>query len=149
MSQENSKEKKGKKELDKHEEEAKVLSRLVRKPKTKGQKASDWMTKWVGSWTFIILLAVYISIWIYANLTGFIYNWDPWPFIVLNLTLSCLAAVQAPIILMSQNRQERRDRIKAEMDFRVNKKAEKEIEDMQRDFEEVKKMIREMANKRK
>ncbi|MBN2042394.1 MAG: DUF1003 domain-containing protein [Candidatus Aenigmarchaeota archaeon] len=134
---------------EKQEEEAKVIAQIIRKPKTLGQKSADWMTKWVGSWTFIILLAVYITIWITGNVFGFLYQWDPWPFIILNLTLSCLAAVQAPIILMSQNRQELRDRCKAEIDFRVNKKAELEIEDMQKDLEEIKRMIKEIGENKK
>ncbi len=132
---------------EKQDEEAKVITHIMRKPKGMGQKAADWMTKWVGSWTFIILLAIFIAIWIMANVAGSVYQWDPWPFIILNLTLSCLAAVQAPIILMSQNRQEKRDRYKAEIDFRVNKKAELEIEDMQRDLDQIKKMIRETKAK--
>lgn len=137
-----------KKLKEKQDEEAKVIAHIMRKPKGIGQKAADWMTRWVGSWTFIILLAVYLAIWITINSIGFLYKFDPWPFILLNLTLSCVAAVQAPIILMSQNRQEERDRYKAEMDFRVNRKAELEIEDMQRDLEQIKKMIRETKAKK-
>ena len=68
--------------------------------------------------------------WIYLNITAYLKQWDPWPFIILNLCLSCLAAIQAPIILMSQNRQAQRDRIKAEYDYRLNKKAEKEIREI-------------------
>ncbi len=134
---------------EKQEEEAKVIAQIMRKPKTPGDKAADWMTKWVGSWTFIIALAIYIAIWILANVAGFVFQWDPWPFIMLNLTLSCLAAVQAPIILMSQHRQELRDRFKAEIDFRVNKKAELEIEDIQNDLEDIKKMINDISEKSK
>ncbi len=109
---------------------------------TLGQKAADKITEFCGSWTFIILLFVFIGIWIFLNLTGFIYRWDPWPFIILNLTLSCLAAVQAPIILMSQNRQAERDRLTARYDYMVNRKAEREIQDMQKDLEEIKSLIR-------
>jgi len=103
---------------------------IFRIPKTFGQKAADGLTKWAGSWIFIILIGIFIAIWIYLNLTAYINNWDPWPFIILNLCLSCLAAIQAPIILMSQNRENQRDRLKAEYDYAVNRKAEKEIREI-------------------
>ena len=103
--------------------------------RTLGQRASDGLTKAAGSWAFIISFFIFLGLWIYVNATMLIkYNigtpWDPYPFILLNLTLSCLAAIQAPIILMSQNRQTQRDRIKAENDYRINKKAEKEIQEI-------------------
>jgi len=75
-------------------------------------------------------------------MVAFVQKWDPYPFILLNLTLSCIAAIQAPLILMSQNRTTERDRIKAERDYLVNRKAEREVEDMQRDLDEIKKMIK-------
>ena len=133
-----------KKKIVKEDEKKKVLDHIVRgpKPRTLGQKASDWVTKWVGSWTFIILLFVFMGIWIWVNVYMVIFRWDPYPFILFNLILSCLAAVQAPIILMSQNRQTERDRVKAEQDYRINKKAELEIEDMQKDLEIIKQLIR-------
>ena len=104
-------------------------------PRTLGQRAADWTSKWIGSWTFIILFLFFIALWIYVNIRFLIqYNlgtpWDPYPFILLNLALSCLAAIQAPIILMSQNRQTQRDRIKTEHDYQINKKAEKEIQEI-------------------
>jgi uncharacterized membrane protein len=127
------------------EEKKKFIEQIVKsKPRTPGQQAADWVTKWVGSWTFIILLFVFMAIWIWINIYMVIYRWDPYPFILFNLVLSCLAAVQAPIILMSQNRQAERDRIKAEQDYRVNKKSELEIEDMQKDLETIKQMIRDI-----
>ncbi len=106
-------------------------------PRTIGQRAADWTSKWIGSWTFIILFLIFIAIWIYVNIRFLIqYNlgtpWDPYPFILLNLALSCLAAIQAPIILMSQNRQTQRDRIKSEHDYNINKKAEKEIQEIKK-----------------
>jgi len=126
-------------------EQEKVLERLLRKrPRTLGQKAADWMTRWVGSWTFIFLLSIFMATWMAMNVYMVVYRWDPYPFILLNFVLSCLAAVQAPIILMSQNREAERDRIRAEHDYRVNRKAELEIEDIQRDLEIIKQMIREM-----
>lgn len=111
---------------------------------TFGQKAADKLTVFCGSWTFIILLFIYIGLWIFLNMVAFFYHWDPWPFIILNLTLSCLAAIQAPIILMSQNRQAERDRIDAKYDYQVNRKAEREIQDIQKDLEIIKNMIREL-----
>jgi uncharacterized membrane protein len=111
--------------------------------RTMGQKASDFTTRWVGSWTFIVLLFIFMAIWIAINIyLIFSLRWDPYPFILLNFVLSCLAAIQAPIILMSQNRQTERDRMKAERDFAINRKAEKEIEDIQHDLEIIKGMLR-------
>ena len=103
--------------------------------KTLGQRSADKLTQVAGSWTFIILFLVFLVIWMVVNTTFVIFGsvWDPKPFIMLNLILSCLAAIQAPVILMSQNRQAQRDRIKAEFDYRINKKAEKEIREI-RDF---------------
>ncbi len=103
--------------------------------RTAGQRASDWLTKWAGSWFFIILFLFFIIVWMFINGYYLIQYkqgeaFDPFPFILLNLALSCLAALQAPIILMSQNRQTQRDRIKAEFDYRINKKAEREIREI-------------------
>jgi len=107
-----------------------------------GQRAADILTTFAGSWTFIISLLILLVIWMVANVMMVIYRWDPYPFILLNLVLSCLAAVQAPIILMSQNRQSQRDRLRAEYDYRINKKAELEIQDVQKDLEEIKRLIK-------
>ncbi len=101
-------------------------------PRTFGQKAADGLTRVAGSWGFIIILFIFIGAWIFLNIKAYLGQWDPWPFIILNLCLSCLAAIQAPIILMSQNRQTQRDRIKAEHDYQINKKAEKEIQEIKR-----------------
>lgn len=79
--------------------------------------------------------------WMTVNSLALIRRWDPYPFILLNLVLSCLAAIQAPVILMSQNRQADRDRIQADLDYEVNIKAENEIGDMQRDLDEIKQMV--------
>lgn len=107
-----------------------------------GQKAADKMTQWVGSWTFIFALFVILAVWVSINLVAWAYQFDPYPFILMNLFLSCLAAVQAPIILMSQNRTTQRDRAKAERDYAVNRKAEREVADMQEDLEVIKKLIK-------
>ena len=101
-----------------------------RRPKTFGQRSADWITKWAGSWYFILGFFVFLALWISINMLMWINQWDPYPFILLNLVLSCLAAIQAPIILMSQNRTAQRDRLKAEFDYRINKKAEREIREI-------------------
>lgn len=95
---------------------------------TFGQRVADSVATFGGSWTFIILFGVFILLWIAANIywlnnKGF----DPYPFILLNLLLSCLAALQAPIIMMSQNRQEEKDRERARNDYMINLKSELEI----------------------
>ncbi len=112
----------------------KVLEELgninFRRPKTTGQRAADWITKWAGSWYFILGFFVFLAIWVSINVLMWVNQWDPYPFILLNLILSCLAAIQAPIILMSQNRSAQRDRLKSEFDYRINKKAEREIREI-------------------
>lgn len=115
---------------------------IPRQKLTFGQRAADKITAFAGSWTFIIILILYIVVWISLNIIAFVRHWDPWPFIILNLTLSCLATLQAPLILMSQNRTKERDRVETERDFAVNRKAEREIEDMQGDLEEIKTLVK-------
>lgn len=95
---------------------------------TLGQKVSDKLAEFGGSWTFILSFVGFMFVWVLINIL-FLANhgFDPYPFILLNLILSCLASLQAPIIMMSQNRQEFRDRKRAESDYKVNLKAELEI----------------------
>jgi len=98
------------------------------KARTFGERLADRIASFGGSWSFLILFGLFLAIWILAN--SLVLYWrpvDPYPFILLNLVLSCLAAVQAPVIMMSQNRQEARDRLRAEHDYQVNLKAELEI----------------------
>jgi len=112
-----------------------------------GQKAADIITSKMGSWTFIILFALFIFIWISLN-TYFLIKYfqtnsfDPYPFILLNLFLSCLAALQAPIILMSQNREAQKDRLRAEYDYQVNRKAEKEIQEIKAQLLRIEKKLK-------
>jgi uncharacterized membrane protein len=96
--------------------------------RTFGQKIADKVAAFGGSWKFIILFGVFILLWILANIY-FLMNkgFDPYPFILLNLILSCLAALQAPVIMMSQNRQEEKDRERAKKDYMINLKSELEI----------------------
>ena len=98
---------------------------------TFGQRAADKIATFGGSWTFIISFFAILAIWIAFNLyTLHNKGFDPYPFILLNLILSCLASIQAPIIMMSQNRQEEKDRERAEWDLKINEKAEAEIREI-------------------
>lgn len=124
----------------------KIIHPTFKLPRTFGQKASDKLTKMAGSWTFIILFLIFIALWMAANVYFFIqYSlgkpWDPYPFILLNLVLSCLAAIQAPVILMSQNRTSQKDRFQAQYDYAVNRKAEKEIQEIKKQLDRVEKII--------
>lgn len=112
-------------------------------PRTFGQKMADEIAKWAGSWEFITFFGFVILSWIAINSywISFGRTWDPYPFILLNLILSCLAAIQAPVILMSQNRQAQKDRIKAQYDYAVNVKAEKEVREIKKELNEIKRMI--------
>jgi uncharacterized membrane protein len=93
-----------------------------------GNRVADRVAGFGGSWTFIIIFFMVLMVWMAVNTTLVLTRpFDPYPFILLNLVLSCLAAIQAPIIMMSQNRQEARDRLRSENDYQVNLKAELEI----------------------
>lgn len=105
---------------------------------TIGERAADWFAKFAGSWSFISGFMIVLFLWIALNSVFlFIKPYDPYPFILLNLVLSCLAAMQAPIIMMSQNRQAKRDRIQADHDYEINLKAEKEIEELHRKIDQL------------
>jgi uncharacterized membrane protein len=98
---------------------------------TIGERLADQIADFGGSWTFILSFGGFILVWVLINTVVLLTRpFDPYPFILLNLFLSCLAAVQAPIIMMSQNRQESRDRLRSENDYRVNLKAELEIRNL-------------------
>lgn len=110
------------------------LSEIDGKTKrTVGERISDSVASFGGSWKFILLFLAILTVWILAN--GFWlanHAFDPYPFILLNLILSCVAALQAPVIMMSQNRQEAKDRKRAENDYLINLKAELEIRNLHR-----------------
>ena len=97
-----------------------------------GQRASDAVAKFAGSWAFIFSFIAVMLIWMIVNLLLASRAFDAYPFILLNLVLSCIAAIQAPLIMMSQNRQEAKDRERAENDYKVNLKTELIIDDLHR-----------------
>ena len=97
---------------------------------TLGQRAADAIAKFAGSWAFIFSFTGVLILWMAANVLLAAGAFDPYPFILLNLVLSCVAAIQAPLIMMSQNRQEEKDRRRAENDYKVNLKTEIMIEDL-------------------
>ncbi|HTN46547.1 MAG TPA: DUF1003 domain-containing protein [Flavipsychrobacter sp.] len=113
------------------EEEELIIDNLLHPPKeilSQGQRISDKVARFGGSWNFIISFGAVLVVWILFN--AFVPakdRFDPFPFILMNLVLSCIAALQAPIIMMSQNRQEEKDRMRSENDYLVNLKAELEI----------------------
>jgi uncharacterized membrane protein len=99
---------------------------------SRGQKISDKVARFGGSWKFIITFGVILALWILFNILALTqYRFDPYPFILMNLVLSCIAALQAPIIMMSQNRQEEKDRKRSENDYLINLKAEMQIRSLQ------------------
>jgi len=127
----------------------------IKEARSSGQKLADWFTEIIGTWTFILIQSILLVIWVALNVTAYINHWDPYPFILLNLVLSMQAAYAAPIIMMSQNRQNAKDRIKAQLDYKTNEKAEQEVEEIQQylhriechKLEEIKKSIEELQEK--
>jgi uncharacterized membrane protein len=99
---------------------------------TLSQKLADWVANGMGSWSFIIIQSIIVAAWIVINIIGWISHWDPYPFILLNLLFSTQAAYAAPIIMMSQNRQNQRDRFHAEADYETNVSAKEDIEVLQK-----------------
>jgi CRP/FNR family cyclic AMP-dependent transcriptional regulator len=121
-----------------HTAQAKIRERALRDPnqiiderETLGERIADHVAAFGGSWTFIISFGVFMTVYVALNvflLATRGKTWDPYPFILLNLFLSMLAAIQAPVIMMSQNRQDKKDRVRSELDFEVNRRAESEIQ---------------------
>ena len=107
-------------------------NQVIEEEETLGERVADTVASFGGSWTFII---TFIAVLIGYSITSILFgkhSWDPYPFILLNLFLSMLAAIQAPIIMMSQNRQDKKDRLRSELDFEVNRRAEAEIQGLAR-----------------
>jgi len=107
-------------------------NQIIEQEATFGERVADIVAGFGGSWTFIITFLV--SLVVYSAINNFLGRraWDPYPFILLNLILSMLAALQAPVIMMSQNRQDTKDRLRGELDFDVNRRAEVEIQGLAR-----------------
>jgi len=101
---------------------------VIEEEETFGERIADVVASFGGSWTFIIMFGVILVSYSSTNIVLGHRAWDPYPFILLNLFLSMLAAIQAPIIMMSQNRQDKKDRVRSELDFDVNRRAESEIQ---------------------
>ena len=101
---------------------------VIEEQATAGEQIADSVASFGGSWTFISLFALFMIIYTAVNVTLGRRSWDPYPFILLNLFLSMLAAIQAPVIMMSQNRQDKKDRLRGELDYDVNRRAHTEIQ---------------------
>jgi uncharacterized membrane protein len=101
---------------------------VIEEKETVGERVADTVASFGGSWTFIIAALVALSLYTALSIAMGHRSWDPYPFILLNLFLSMLAAIQAPVIMMSQNRQDKKDRLRSELDFDVNRRAESEIQ---------------------
>ena len=131
--------------LQEHEILSENIGKEFDKDLTFGERLSDRIASFGGSWTFIIIFGAVLVIWIVVNAAVLASRaFDPYPFILMNLILSCLAAIQAPIIMMSQNRSESRDRARAENDYKVNLKAELEIRHL---HEKIDHLLRKQYNR--
>jgi uncharacterized membrane protein len=105
---------------------------IIEEESTFGERIADQVARFGGSWRFIIMFSTVITVYTLINIVLRGKDWDPYPFILLNLFLSMLAAIQAPVIMMSQNRQDTKDRVRSELDFDVNRRAESEIQGLAR-----------------
>ena len=110
---------------------------IIEEQATFGEHVADAVARFGGSWSFIILFGVVLSVYVTANVILRGQAWDPYPYILLNLFLSMLAAIQAPVIMMSQNRQDTKDRLRSELDYDVNRRAESEIQGLARTLNHV------------
>lgn len=122
--------------------------------RTIGDRLADTVAEILGSWTMIILQTVFVAVWMILNVVGFVYQWDPYPFILLNLVFSTQAAYAAPIIMMSQNRAADRDRAQAQADYETNVRAKEEIEELQQSLariegEKLDKILELLTNEKK
>lgn len=119
---------------------------VIEKEMTTGERIADAVAGFGGSWTFIITFAVVLTVYTITNVVLAGKAWDPYPFILLNLFLSMLAAIQAPVIMMSQNRQDTKDRVRSELDFDVNRRAESEIQGLARKLHSIDERIDDLAD---
>ncbi len=126
-------------------------NKVIEEQTTLGESIADGVARFGGSWTFIIAFGCVLSVYVATNVWLGRQAWDPYPFILLNLFLSMLAAVQAPVIMMSQNRQDAKDRLRGELDYAVNRRAETEIQGLARKLnllgdklEDVEELVRDL-----
>ena len=119
---------------------------LIEEQATFGERIADAVARFGGSWSFIISFGVVLSVYVAANAILRGRAWDPYPYILLNLFLSMLASIQAPVIMMSQNRQDTKDRLRGELDYEVNRRAESEIQNLSRKLNLVDEKIDDIAD---
>lgn len=119
---------------------------LIEERETFGEHIADAVARFGGSWAFIILFSVTLLVYTTINIILKGRAWDPYPFILLNLFLSMLAAIQAPVIMMSQNRQDTKDRLRSELDFEVNRRAESEVQALSRKLAELTEKVEDVAD---
>jgi CRP/FNR family cyclic AMP-dependent transcriptional regulator len=119
---------------------------LIEKEASLGERVADSVARFGGSWAFIITFGIFLTVYTVINVTLDKRSWDPYPFILLNLFLSMLAAIQAPVIMMSQNRQDTKDRLRGELDFEVNRRAESEIQGLARKLNLLDEKIDDVGN---
>ncbi len=119
---------------------------VIEEESTFGERVADTVARFGGSWTFIISFGILLSIYTAINVALQKKAWDPYPFILLNLFLSMLAAIQAPVIMMSQNRQDTKDRLRGELDYDVNRRAESEIQNLARKLNMLDEKIDDVGN---
>ncbi len=122
-------------------------NQVIEAKETFGEKVADRVASFGGSWTFIILFGVVLSVYTAVNVALRGKAWDPYPFILLNLFLSMLASIQAPVIMMSQNRQDQKDRVRSELGFDVNVRAELEIQALARKMNQLQEKLEDMDEK--
>jgi uncharacterized membrane protein len=119
---------------------------MIEEEATLGERIADEVARFGGSWSFIIAFGVVLVVYTGINITLSKRAWDPYPFILLNLFLSMLAAIQAPVIMMSQNRQDTKDRLRGQLDFDVNRRAESEIQGLARKLNLLDEKIDDVGN---
>jgi CRP/FNR family cyclic AMP-dependent transcriptional regulator len=126
---------------------------MIEEKATWGEELADSVVRLGGSWAFIVVFALISSVYVWINVAMGRGAWDPYPFILLNLFLSLLAAIQAPLIMMSQNRQDQKDRVRGELDYAVNRRSNQEIQGLARKLNllgeqlgDVEEMLREKKN---